>query len=100
MWYSLQPSRKTLKIPTLTGYPVLLGGQVWANTELIDTEGENLMHEVRRWLMLDTLSSGSWRQDSSFRPRSSSSAAMRRDSSVQDLESIGYNRATEFMARV
>ena len=72
--------------------------QVWANTELVDAEGENLVHEVM------VAHHETYRPDPGDKIRHSAlgfrTVPLCDVTHLFNLESIGYDRATEFMARV
>ena len=89
---------KDLENTNFDWVPCPIREQVWANTELVDTVGENLMHEVT------VAAAKTYRPDPGDKIRHSAlglrPVPLCDVTHLFDLESIGYNRATEFMARV
>ena len=78
--------------------PCPIRGQVWANTELVDTEGKNLMHEVK------VAPAETYRPNPGDKIRCSAlglhPVPLCDVTHLFNLKSIGYDRAMEFMARV
>ena len=69
---------------------------MWANTELVDTEGDNLMHEVAH--------EETYRMDPEDKIRCSAlglrPVPLCDVTHLYNLENLGYDRALEFMSRV
>ena len=78
--------------------PCPVRGPVWANTELVDTEGENLMHEVT------VAHEETYHPDPGDKIRHSAlglrPVPLCDVTYLYNLENLGYDKATEFMARV
>ena len=78
--------------------PCPVRGQVWANAELVDAVGENLMHVVA------VAPEDTYRPDPGDKIRRSAlglrPVPLCDVTHLYNLESLGYDKATEFMARV
>ena len=78
--------------------PCPVRGNVWANTELVDAVGENLMHEVA------VTHEETYRPDPGDKIRRSAlglrPVPLCTVTHLYDIEGLGYDKAMEFMARV
>ena len=78
--------------------PCPVRGSVWANTELVDAEGENLTHEAA------VAHEETYRPDPGDKIRRSAlglhPVPLCKVTHLYDIEGLGYDKAMEFMARV